>query len=63
MFTENTDTEEISFHKSMILQEIAKLRKIINPEPEKRISNKPMRVENPASEKLKVELREKLAKF
>ena len=63
MFTENTDTEEISFHRNMILQEIAKLRKIIDPDPTKRVPNKPMPVENPASEELKAELREKLAKF
>lgn len=63
MFTENTDTEEISFHRNMILQEIAKLKKIIDPEPAKRVSNKPMPVENPASKELKAELREKLAKF
>lgn len=63
MFTENTDTEEISFHRNMILQEMAKLKKIIDPEPAKRISNKPMQVENPASEEVKAELRKKLAKF
>lgn len=49
MFTEDSDAEEISFHRNTILQEIAKLKKIINPEPAKRVSNKPMPVENPAN--------------
>lgn len=49
IFTEGSDVEEISFHRDMILQEIAKLKKIIDPEPAKRVSNKPMPVENPAN--------------
>lgn len=49
MFTEGSDAEEISSHRDMILQEITKLKKIINPEPAKRVSNKSTPVENPAS--------------
>lgn len=49
IFTEGSDAEEISSHRDMILQEIAKLKKIIDPKPVKRVSNKPMSVENPAN--------------
>lgn len=49
IFTEGSDAEEISSHRDIILQKIAKLKKIIDPEPAKRVSNKPMPVENPAS--------------
>ena len=49
IFTEGSDAEEISSHRDIILQEIAKLKKIINPEPAKRVPNKPMPVKNPAN--------------
>lgn len=49
IFTEGSDAEEISSHRDIILQEIAKLKKIIDPEPAKRVPNKPMPVKNPAN--------------